>query len=131
MGAVASRSRDGLTQQRPLISFGGVEAFVLLSWRIRTVVDDAGVTQRWILRRYRIPWSEVTALELVQSSHSWHVRVQCGERTFETIPCLRLFVFPWPETLRALVGRSGGVPRTARLACEDMQLRWKAHQHPR
>ncbi|NJC73655.1 hypothetical protein HC031_28605 [Planosporangium thailandense] len=114
-----------------LAFFGGAQAFVVLSWRMRTVVDDAGVTQYWILRQYRMQWSEVTAMELVRSVRRWYVRIHCGERTFETIPCLQLYGSVSPWQVRALFGLPSGAPRAAEAAYEDMRRRWKAHQRHR
>ncbi|WP_412734323.1 hypothetical protein [Krasilnikovia sp. MM14-A1259] len=62
-------------------------AFLVLSWRVRTVVDDTGITQHWITRSYRIPFAEITAIELEHVWRRWFLRIRCGEKTFEIIPC--------------------------------------------
>lgn len=61
--------------------------FLVAFWRVRTVVDDGGVTQYWISRSYRMAYEEITAIELDHAYRRWFLRVRCGERTFEVIPC--------------------------------------------
>jgi hypothetical protein len=62
--------------------------------RTRTVIDDGAVTQHWILRSYRIPFGEITGVEQERSAlYRWFLRVHCGERTFEVIPC-QVFAAP-------------------------------------
>ncbi|GAB1639783.1 hypothetical protein [Krasilnikovia sp. MM14-A1259] len=62
-------------------------AFLVLSWRVRTIVDDTGITQHWITRSYRMPYAEITAIEQEHVWQRWFLRVRCGEKTFEIIPC--------------------------------------------
>ncbi|MEV4641751.1 hypothetical protein AB0J80_30845 [Actinoplanes sp. NPDC049548] len=84
----------------------GFVAFLLLNWRIRTVVDDRGVTQHWISSSYRIPYEDITALETDEAAGRWFLRIHCGERTFEAIPCHRAYLLPFagrpPRALTAV-----------------------------
>lgn len=82
-------------------------AFLLLSLRIRTVVDDEAVTQHWISRSYRIPLDEITGIETDEGVGRWFLRLHCGERTFEVIPC---------PTVLWMLAQAIGPPR-ALLAC--------------
>lgn len=85
----------------PLLAFA---AFLVLSWRVRTVVDDTGVTQYWIRRSYRVPFAEITGIEVDYGSGRWFLRVHSGERSAEIIPCH--IVRPWSR------GAAGVPPRT-------------------
>jgi hypothetical protein len=86
----------------PLLGFA---VFLVLFWRVRTVVDDTGVTQHWIRRSYRVPLAEITGIEADNGAGRWFLRLYCGERTFEIMPC-----FP------ALLGIGGGAPPRALIA---------------
>ena len=81
--------------------------FLLLSMRIRTVVDDEAVTQHWISRSFRIPLDEITAVETDEALGRWFVRLRRGERTYEVIPC---------QTTRTVFAGASGPPR-ALIAC--------------
>lgn len=59
----------------PLLAFG---TFLVLVWRIRTVVDDTGVSQYWIRRSYRVPRAEITAVETENGLGRWFLRVYCA-----------------------------------------------------
>lgn len=98
-----------------LAALGALQAFAVLSWRIRTVVDDDGVTQYWVTRSYRIPWSEVTGMELAQGMGRWYVQVSRGEQTFEVMPCNRPPSWPF-----------GNPPGVLFDAYQDMRARWAA-----
>jgi hypothetical protein len=63
-----------------LVPLGAFEAYLVLAFRIRTVVDGTGITQQWILRSYRMPYAEVTGLEPVHTYLRWYLRVHCGDR---------------------------------------------------
>jgi hypothetical protein len=86
---------------------------LVLSWRIRTVVDDEGVTQYWVTRSFRIRHSEITELEAEHVSSRWFLRAYCGERTFELIPCHTVI---WSALSEAL-----GPPRAMVAACRDIE----------
>jgi hypothetical protein len=86
-----------------------------LTWRIRTVVDDSGVTQHWITRSFYIPYADITDLEPVHVYSRWFLRVHCGERTFEVIPCM---TFIWQALAAAL-----GPPRAMVAARRDLEQR--------
>lgn len=93
-------------------------ALSLLTWRVRTVVDDEGVTQHWITRRFRMPYGEITAVETEQAPGRWFLRVHCGDRTFEVIPCQS----PGPL---AFSGATGRPPRALVAAQLDIETRWE------
>jgi hypothetical protein len=81
---------------------------LVLPWRIRTVVDDTGITQYWVRRSYRVLFTEVTAIETEYGLGRWFLRIHSGERTAEFVPCHML-----------LSGR-GVPPRTLRAARLDI-----------
>jgi hypothetical protein len=56
-------------------------------WKHRTVIDATGVTQHWVVSTYRMPFDQITGVEDVFAGRRWFLRVYCGERTFEVIPC--------------------------------------------
>ena len=93
-------------------------ALLLLTWRVRTVVDDEGVTQHWITRRFRMPYGEITAVETEQVPGRWFLRVHRGDRTFEVIPCQS----PGPL---AFSGATGRPPRALVAAQLDIETRWE------
>jgi hypothetical protein len=69
---------------------GALGSFLVLSWRVRTVVDEHGVTQHWVTRSFRIRYADITAVERENVPGRWFLRLHCGERTFEVIPCQSL-----------------------------------------
>ena len=100
-----------------LAVLAALEALLLLTWRVRTVVDDEGVTQHWIMRRFHLPYEDITALETERTDRRWFVRVHCGDRTFEVIPC--------PSPLATLFpGATQQLPRVLMTARDDIQDRW-------
>ncbi|MCU7722807.1 hypothetical protein ODJ79_03690 [Actinoplanes sp. KI2] len=98
-----------------LVPLSAFAAFLILSRRVRTEVDDEAVTQHWITRRYRIPLAEITALEPDFALCRWFLRIHAGERTFETIPCQTLIWRPLAEAL--------GPPRAMQAATADIESR--------
>jgi len=99
-----------------LIPLSAFAAYLVLSWRVRTEVDDEGVTQHWITRSYRIPFAEITALAPDFALYRWFLRIHCGDRTFETIPCQTVIWRPLAEAL--------GPPRALQAARADIENRW-------
>lgn len=74
-----------------LLPITALGTLLVLGCRVRTVVDDEGITQYWITRSYRIRWDEVTGLERDGAFYRWFLRVYCRDgRTFEIIPCQML-----------------------------------------
>ena len=94
----------------PMLVF---EAFLILSFRVRTIVDDAGVTQHWIASSFHLPYDEITDVEPVHTPLRWFLRVYCGDRTFEIIPC---HTYVWSPLAAAL-----GPPRAMRAVEADIR----------
>ena len=95
-----------------LVPLFALAAFLVLVWRVRTVVDDTGVTQHWILREYRVLFAEITAIEPEYALRRWFLRVHCGERTYEVIPCHTFL--PWElSPPRALVAARIDIERAS------------------
>jgi hypothetical protein len=93
----------------PLFAFA---AFLVLMWRVRTVVDDSGVTQYWIRRSYRVRFDDITAVETEYGQGRWFLRLHCGEQTFEFIPC--------HVPLLLGMGGAGRPPRALRAVREEL-----------
>jgi hypothetical protein len=95
----------------PMLAF---EAFLILNFRVRTVVDGTGVTQHWITSSYHLPYEEITDVEPVHTHLRWYLRVHCGDRTFETIPC---------NSASFLLAAALGAPLAMRAAEADIRRR--------
>jgi hypothetical protein len=101
-----------------LALMAGFVAFLLANWRIRTVVDGTGVTQHWISRTFHIPYEDITDLEPDQAGGRWFLRVFCGDRTFEVIPCHSAYLLGFPG------GGSPQPPEALVAAHADIAARW-------
>lgn len=100
-----------------LALMGGFAAFLLANWRIRTIVDETGVTQHWISRTFHIPYEDITDLEPDQAGGRWFLRVFCGDHTFEVIPCHTAFLLGFP-------GGATRPPPALAAAHADIAARW-------
>ena len=87
------------------LPIGALAAFLVLGFRVRTEIDHEGLTQHWITTRYRIPFDEITAVEWDESGRRWFLRVWCGDRSFEVMPCQTLGPFA-PKPPHAMVAVS-------------------------
>jgi hypothetical protein len=96
------------------LAFG---AFLVLMWRVRTVIDETGVTQHWISRSYRVSFDEITAVETDLFVVRWFLRVQCGEETAEFFPCF---------VIRPMGGAGGVPPRALRAFRREIEQRCAA-----
>jgi putative Ca2+/H+ antiporter (TMEM165/GDT1 family) len=65
-----------------------VAAVLVAGLRIRTEVDSEAVTQHWVTRSFRIPFAEITGVEVAHAMRRSFLRVRCGERTYEVLPCI-------------------------------------------
>jgi hypothetical protein len=70
-----------------IVPLGAMAAFLVLGARIRTVVDDETVTQHWIRRSFRIPLDDISAVQIDEGQGRFFLRLHCGDRAFEVIPC--------------------------------------------
>lgn len=96
------------------LAFG---AFIVLMWRVRTVIDETGVTQHWISRSYRVSFDEITAVETDLFGSRWFLRVYHGEETAEFFPCF---------VIRPMGGVGGVPPRALRAFRREIEQRCAA-----
>jgi hypothetical protein len=105
-----------------LAPLSALAAFLLLGSRVRTIVDDEGITQHWILRHHRMEFIDITGIEVDRAFRRWFLRVRCGEQTFEVIPCQTIL---WSGMSEAL-----GPPRAMQACMDDIERRWAAATTP-
>jgi hypothetical protein len=105
-----------------LAPLSALAAFLLLGCRVHTTVDDDGITQHWILRHYRMEFTDLPAIEVDRAFRRWFLRVRRGEQTIEIIPCQTIL---WPGLSEAL-----GPPRAMQACMADIERRWAAATTP-
>lgn len=116
---VVSVVRDPSVEQTLMAVLLGVpllaaDAFFLLYWRVRTVVDAHGITQHWIRTSHHIPFAEITDLEAQHYFARWFLRIYCtGGRTFEVIPS--------PNVLPGYLALAIGPPRALAACCRHIE----------
>ena len=94
-------------------------ALCLLAYRIRTVIDDDGVTQHWVTRSFHVRFADITGVEVDHVYTRWFVRLYRGDETFEVIPCHTVLLHALSEVIgppRALVYARADIDRRLALA---------------
>ncbi|WP_306204484.1 hypothetical protein [Actinoplanes sp. RD1] len=94
-----------------------IALLLVRSRRIRTEIDDTAVTQHWVTRSFRIPFDEITAVEVTPEWGRWFLRIRCGERTYEVIPCHNIMFSIRP---------ANRPPRALSAVLDDLELRLAA-----
>jgi hypothetical protein len=97
--------------------------------RTRVIMDDAGVTLVWAFRRYRLAWSEIKEITIVDSGFQfWKVQVRSAEREHLA------FLFPtWlpgggAATEERFHEPPPHSPRALRKLCTELRDEWKRHR---
>lgn len=115
----AVRAPDSETVSRAVVMtwFGGIVVLLLLlPWRTRTIVGSDRVEHRGVLRTLRIPYGEITAVDLHHANLRWDLRIRCGDGVVH-------FVLPCPHVLRSVSHALYQPPRVLVAARHDIESR--------